>query len=57
MFKFTCSFSKLKLTDDVLDNQKQVEFWNIINKQTDTKKIGNENLKDFVDNPEVPPLE
>jgi len=39
----------------VLDRQKQVEFWNITNESTG--KRGNEKLKDFIDNPEVPPLE
>jgi len=38
----------------VLDRQKQVEFWNITNEPT--RNRGNEKL-DFIDNPEVPPLE
>lgn len=54
MFKF---FSKSKLTDDVLDSQKQVEFWNITNSSTSGKKVENEKLNDFVDDSEVPPLE
>jgi len=49
-------FSK-KLTDEVFDSQKQVEFWNITNSPATVKKIGNEEPKDFVDNSEVPPLE
>jgi len=44
----------LKLTDELLEKQKPVEFWNITN---EPKKSGNEKLKDFIDNPEVPPLE
>jgi len=50
-------FSKSKLTDEVFDSQKQVEFWNITNSPASVKKTGDNNLKDFVDNSEVPPLE
>lgn len=50
-------FSKSKLTDEVFGSQKPVEFWNITNSPTSMKKVGNEKLKDFVDNSEVPPLE
>jgi len=50
-------FSKSKLTDEVFDSQKPVEFWNITNASTSVKKVGNEKLKDFIDNSEVPPLE
>jgi len=50
-------FSKSKLTDEIFDSQKQVEFWNITNSSTSVKKIEDNNLKDFVDNSEVPPLE
>lgn len=47
----TC-FSKFKLTDDALNGQKQVEFWNITTERTE-----NEKSEEFIDNPEVPPLE
>lgn len=50
-------FRKSKLTDEIFDSPKQVEFWNITNSSTSVKKIGDNNLKDFVDNSEVPPLE
>ncbi|XP_060840295.1 dynein axonemal assembly factor 11 isoform X2 [Rhopalosiphum padi] len=49
--------NKSKLTDEVFDSQKQVEFWNITNSPASVKKTGDNNLKDFVDNSEVPPLE
>lgn len=47
-------FSKSKLTDEMLDRKKQVEFWNITNEPG--RKIENEKIV-FIDNPEVPPLE
>ncbi|XP_025206314.1 protein tilB [Melanaphis sacchari] len=49
--------NKLILTDEVFDSQKHVEFWNITNSSTSLKKIGDNNLENFVDNSEVPPLE
>ncbi|XP_029342248.1 protein tilB, partial [Acyrthosiphon pisum] len=49
--------NKSKLTDEVFNSQKPVEFWNITNSSTSMKIVGNEKLKDFVDNSEVPPLE
>jgi len=50
-------FSKFKLTDDALNGQKQVEFWNITTESKNTKRTDEEKSKDFIDNPEVPPLE
>lgn len=50
-------FRTSKLTDEALDSQKPVEFWNITGERRTTTTTARGKPEDFVDNSEVPPLE
>ncbi|XP_050433301.1 protein tilB-like [Adelges cooleyi] len=56
--KVVNNISKTVLLDDMKDNKKPIEFWNIVDEKKTTNKFQNANvLEDFIDNSEVPPLE